>query len=95
MFFRKIIFDFFQPVSILQLKALQALIEERIAQSKANVENLEAARNGKLSQIGNLIHDSVPVSNDEENNKIERTFGDCAIRMKYSHVSLIKYLATF
>lgn len=35
------------------------------------------------------MHASVPVSNDEEENKVERTFGDCTTKGKYSHVDLI------
>ena len=28
------------------------------------------------SKCGNLVHDTVPIDNDEENNKIERTWGE-------------------
>jgi len=28
-----------------------------------------------LHKIGNLVHDSVPVSDDEDNNRIEKTWG--------------------
>lgn len=50
------------------------------------VENVENERNIKVCQIGNFVHESVPVSNDEANNVIERTFGDVTVRKKYSHV---------
>lgn len=38
---------------------------------------------------GNHLHPSVPVSNNEDENGIVRTFGDTEIRKKYSHVDLI------
>lgn len=31
----------------------------------------------------------MPVDDDEDRNKVERTFGDCKGRKKYSHVDLI------
>jgi len=40
-------------------------------------------------QIGNLVHDSVPVSDDEANNVTEWTFGDASQRKKYSHIDLV------
>lgn len=52
-------------------------------------ENLEKERNNALSQIGNLLHESVVVSNDEANNYVERTFGDITTKKKYSHVDLV------
>lgn len=39
--------------------------------------------------MGNLLHESVPVDDNEDNNKVERTFGDCQLKKKYSHVDLI------
>lgn len=35
------------------------------------------------------MHESVPVDDDEDHNKVERTFGNCEVRKKYSHVDLI------
>ena len=47
-------------------------------------------RDGTLREIGNWLHESVPVSNDEDaDNRTERTFGDIESRKKYSHVDLI------
>lgn len=40
--------------------------------------------------MGNWLHPSVPVSNNEdEDNRTERTFGDITLRTKYSHVDLV------
>jgi seryl-tRNA synthetase len=51
------------------------------------MENTEKRRNESMVLIGNLLHESVPISDNEENNLVERTYGDCQIRKKYSHVS--------
>merc|ERR1711997_1200763 len=53
-------------------------------------EKLASLRDGTLKEIGNWLHESVPVSNDEDaDNRTERTFGDIESRKKYSHVDLI------
>ncbi|VDM41030.1 unnamed protein product [Toxocara canis] len=76
-------------LSIAQIKHLRLIIDERMVETKKEMERLETARNEALVQIGNLLHDSVPVSDDEENNRVERTFGDVKTAKKYSHVDLI------
>lgn len=50
---------------------------------------MEKERNAALREVGNHLHETVPISNDEDENKVERTFGDCEIKKKYSHVDLI------
>jgi seryl-tRNA synthetase len=57
-----------------------------MAAARQHAEELEKKRNELLTLIGNLVHDSVPVSDDEANNRVERTHGDCIIVKKYSHV---------
>lgn len=52
----------------------------------------EKDRNEALREVGNHLHESVPVDDDEDHNKIERTFGDCEVRKKYSHVDLIQMI---
>jgi seryl-tRNA synthetase len=42
-----------------------------------------------LREVGNWLHESVPVSNDEDENGVERTWGDCEAKKKYSHYDLI------
>lgn len=54
------------------------------------MEKLEANRLQKLIQIGNIIHPTVPVSDDEDNNRVERIFGDIKTKKKYSHVGWLK-----
>lgn len=68
---------------------MRVLIDEAIAQNDVNLINVEKERNSALREVGNFLHESVPISNDEEENKVERTFGDCTQKKKYSHVDLI------
>lgn len=49
--------------------------------------------NSKLEQIGNLVHDSVPVSDDEANNAVVRTWGENQVESGLkNHVELCKLL---
>ncbi|XP_022145958.1 serine--tRNA ligase [Momordica charantia] len=49
--------------------------------------------NSKLEIIGNLVHDSVPVSNDEANNAIIRSWGEKLVKPKLkNHVDLVELL---
>ncbi|RVX19022.1 Serine--tRNA ligase [Vitis vinifera] len=45
------------------------------AKKEAEVQEALATLNSKLEIIGNLVHDSVPVSNDEANNAVIRSWG--------------------
>ncbi|KAJ0079512.1 hypothetical protein Patl1_22668 [Pistacia atlantica] len=47
----------------------------------------------KLEIVGNLVHDSVPVSNDEANNAVIRTWGEKRLEPKLkNHVELVELL---
>lgn len=53
---------------------------------------LEEQRDELLRSVGNVLHSSVPVSDNEDNNLVLRTVGKAAqekSRKKYSHVDLI------
>ncbi|CAG0913417.1 unnamed protein product [Notodromas monacha] len=49
----------------------------------------ETSRNTALKEIGNLLHPSVPIDDNEDNNTVERMVGDVEQRTKYSHFDLI------
>lgn len=68
---------------------VRILIDEAIHKTEESLETLEKERNDALREIGNLLHESVPISDNEDENRIERTYGDCKIQKKYSHVDLI------
>ncbi|KAL1513060.1 hypothetical protein ABEB36_002538 [Hypothenemus hampei] len=78
-----------QPLTVQQIKKVRVLIDEAVVKNDQELLITEKERNGALREIGNLLHDTVPVDNDEDNNKVERTFGDCKLEKQYSHVDLI------
>ncbi|CAJ0573785.1 unnamed protein product, partial [Mesorhabditis spiculigera] len=82
-------------VSVNQLKKMGVLVEERMAQTKINMEKLENDRHQALIQIGNFVHESVPISDNEDNNRVENTYGDITSRKKYSHVDLVVMIDGF
>ncbi|XP_050892933.1 serine--tRNA ligase isoform X2 [Lathyrus oleraceus] len=76
-----------------KLIAESEVIKKSIADKE--VEALEALNslNTKLETIGNLIHDSVPISNDEANNAVVRTWGEKRVEPKLkNHVDLVDLL---
>ena len=70
-------------------------IDARRKQLEEEEKVAEEAVTKLLVKIGNLVHDSVPVSDDEENNVIHKTFGLDTKRMEEklpNHVDLIAML---
>jgi seryl-tRNA synthetase len=55
----------------------KAEVEKTIAELKARVVELKAQLDKKLHTVGNLVDETVPVFEDEENNRVERTWGEC------------------
>ncbi|XP_068659186.1 serine--tRNA ligase-like [Aristolochia californica] len=63
------------------------------AKKETEVNEARTALYSKLETIGNLVHDSVPVSNDEENNVIVRSWGGKRMEGKLrNHVELVQLL---
>uniref|UniRef100_A0A915E7U6 Uncharacterized protein n=1 Tax=Ditylenchus dipsaci TaxID=166011 RepID=A0A915E7U6_9BILA len=81
--------DDVSKLTVNQLKALKVEVDRIIEKTATEEDDLVKRRYQLLTQIGNLIHASVPVSDDEANNKRERTFGDLSVNKKYSHVDLV------
>lgn len=81
--------ELIKPLTVNQIKKVRVLIDEAMAKNDQDLVKTEKERSAALKEIGNLLHDSVVISDDEDNNKVERTFGDCEFRKKYSHVDLI------
>ncbi|CAG9830764.1 unnamed protein product [Diabrotica balteata] len=78
-----------QPLTVNQIKKIKTLIDEAIQSNEEALLRVEIERNSALKEVGNHLHESVPVDDNEDNNKVERTFGDFESRKKYSHVDLI------
>lgn len=81
--------DDLKPFTINQIKQVRAKIDEAMDENEKQLNQVESTRNSALREVGNWLHESVPVSNDEDENKVERTWGQCDTKGKYSHVDLI------
>ncbi|XP_067012001.2 probable serine--tRNA ligase, cytoplasmic [Anabrus simplex] len=81
--------DELRVLDIDQLKGLRQHYDSRINENIEAIKEAEIARFTALREVGNILHESVPISDDEDNNRVERTFGDCTQKKKYSHVDLI------
>ncbi|KAL5566099.1 hypothetical protein UlMin_029263 [Ulmus minor] len=63
--------------------------------AEKEIESREASKllNSRLETIGNLVHDSVPISNDEANNAVIRSWGEARLEPKLkNHVELVELL---
>ncbi|KAI3458812.1 hypothetical protein Pfo_015475 [Paulownia fortunei] len=66
---------------------------ELTAKKEVEVQEALAAVQSRLAIIGNLVHDSVPVSNDEANNATIRSWGEKRTEPKLkNHVDLVELL---
>jgi seryl-tRNA synthetase len=81
--------DDLKPYSVNQIKQVRGKIDDAIIENEKQLIELEKTRNNALREVGNWLHESVPVSNDEDENRVERTWGNCETKGKYSHVDLI------
>lgn len=68
-------------------------IKKKIAEKEVEAQETLNLLNSKLETIGNLVHDSVPISNDEANNLVVRTWGEKRDEPKLkNHVDLVDLL---
>ncbi|KAL3315196.1 Serine--tRNA ligase, cytoplasmic [Cichlidogyrus casuarinus] len=81
--------EILQKLTISELKFVSGSLESEISSCMAEEAKFEAERMVHLSKIGNLLYNEVPISNNEENNKVIRTFGDSSVKKKYSHIDLV------
>lgn len=81
--------DRLKDLTINQIKKTRVLIDTALINTEAKIVELEGTRNTALREVGNHLHASVPISDNEDENKVERTFGDCTTKGKYSHTDLI------
>lgn len=78
-----------EKFSIKQLKAISSEIDSRKKADAEQLSKLDDERLLHLRQIGNLLHPSVVIHDDEDNNEVVRTVGNTETTLKYSHVDLI------
>ncbi|MBA0760313.1 hypothetical protein Gotri_023065 [Gossypium trilobum] len=68
-------------------------VKQKIAEKDVEVKDSWAVLKSKLEKIGNLVHDSVPVSDDEANNAVIRIWGEKRLEPKLkNHVELVELL---
>ncbi|XP_048740826.1 serine--tRNA ligase, cytoplasmic-like [Ostrea edulis] len=78
-----------QELTVVQIKELKNLIDEQMKLNDRELVKHEQERNEAMKEVSNHLHESCIISNDEDENGVERTFGDCESRKKYSHVDLV------
>ncbi|XP_067863567.1 serine--tRNA ligase, cytoplasmic [Heptranchias perlo] len=82
--------EILSALTVTQIKKIRVLVDEAIGKCDTERLKVEGQRLDSLREIGNILHPSVPISNDEDaDNKVERTWGDCTTMKKYSHVDLV------
>lgn len=81
--------DDLRPLTVVQIKKLRVVLDEKMVETEKTMARLEQERDFARAQIGNLIHHSVVISDNEDNNRVERTFGNTEAKKKYSHVDLV------
>lgn len=54
-----------QALTVTQIKKVRFLVDEAMVKTDSDRIKLEAERFEYLREIGNLLHPSVPISNDE------------------------------
>eukprot|EP00898_Chlorokybus_atmophyticus_P004817 jgi/Chlat1/5336/Chrsp35S05268 len=75
-----------------ELIAQSKEVDKQIALAKEQENEIREAVDKAVIPIGNLVHDSVPISQNEDDNKIERTWGEPRQDAKYNHVDLVTLL---
>lgn len=81
--------DALKPMSVEQIKRVRVLIDDALVRNDRDLLDVEKARNESFKEVSNFVHDTVPVSDDEDHNEVVVTVGDCTVRKRYSHVDLI------
>jgi len=61
--------DLLGKLTIKQIKRVSGLIDAEIQTTKENLIRIENDRNSNLQEIGNIVHESVPVSDNEVKEK--------------------------
>ncbi len=54
-----------RPLTVNQIKKVRVLIDEAIAKNEKLMSEAETKRNYALREVGNHLHESVPVDDDE------------------------------
>lgn len=78
---------------VLQLRNLSKILSEQEVTLSEKSMLLEKQRDELLLSVGNIIHESVPVAQDEDTgNVVVRTFGDVTKHAELNHVDIMERL---
>lgn len=81
------------PLCVLQLKELSKALSAQVADNAKTADELVVARDKAVASVGNILHESVPVAQDEDTgNVVVRTWGDVTRRTKLNHVDCMERL---
>ncbi|KAJ0013563.1 hypothetical protein Pint_19897 [Pistacia integerrima] len=76
-----------------EMIAKSEVVKQATTDKEVEVREAWTVLKSKLEIVGNLVHDSVPVSNDEANNAVIRTWGEKRLEPKLkNHVELVELL---
>lgn len=81
--------------TVRQLKRLSSLADEETKKCNELCHACEKKRAEEMFEIGNLVHESVPVNDDEANNRVEKEWGEVGVQRKYSHIDLVTMVDGF
>lgn len=62
--------DNLKLLTVIQIKKIRGLIDDEIIKNGDELVKIETERNSALREVGNHLDSSVPVSNDEDENKV-------------------------
>lgn len=85
--------DHLKALCVLQLKELSKSLSKQVADLVKEADDLVANRDRIMGKVGNLVHESVPVAQDEDTgNTVVRVWGDVTKRVKLNHVDVMERL---
>lgn len=64
--------DSLKALTVTQIKKIRTLIDEEIQRNDESLKTTESERNSALREVGNHLHESVPVSDNEDENKVSQ-----------------------
>lgn len=80
-------------LSVLQLKSLSKIVAEAVETATKACEVQEQERDKVLGSIGNIVHEDCLPTQDEEENEVLRTWGECLpAEGRLNHVDLMAKL---
>lgn len=77
---------------VLQIKSLSKFLSERLPTIVQEAREAEVQRDSLLHEIGNIVHESVPVTDNEDLNGIVRTWGAAIGTKPMNHVDIMEKL---